>query len=136
LSNVLAAIGCAQLERLDEALACKREVAARYRERLADLPGLVLPPEDPRARHSYWVFGVLLPPGRNCRDVMEQLRARGIETRPFFHPVHRQPCLPPMPGRFPVSSDLSERGLYLPSFADLTEEDSERVTDALSTVLS
>jgi perosamine synthetase len=136
LSNVLAAIGCAQLERLDEALACKRELAAHYRESLAGVPGLVLPPQGPRVRHSYWVFGVLLPPTRDRREVADRLSAVGIETRPFFHPVHRQPCLPSIPGSFPISRVLSERGLYLPSFVEMTEGDSARVAAALAAVLS
>jgi perosamine synthetase len=136
LSNVLAAIGCAQLERLDEAVARKRDVAACYSERLAGVPGLLMQPQDPRVRHSYWVFGVLLPPGRDRREIADRLRAEGIDTRPFFHPVHLQPCLAPMPGSFPIATELSERGLYLPSFAGMTEADVARGADALVAILS
>lgn len=135
LSNVLAAIGCAQLEHLSEALASKREVAARYRRLLAGLPGLGLPPESARVQHSYWVFGVLLPSGRDRRTVADQLWASGVETRPFFHPVHRQPCVPPVRGAFPRSAQLAERGLYLPSYVGMSDRDIERAVRALEQAL-
>ena len=130
LSNLLAALGCAQLEHLDAALAGKRAVAELYRRRLAALD-VQLPPHSPRVNHSYWVFGLVLPASQDRKAVAEGLLARGIETRPFFHPVHRQPCLAPMPGDFPRSDRLAESGLYLPSFVGMSETETERVADAL-----
>jgi perosamine synthetase len=136
ISNVLAAIACAQLERLSEALARKREVAARYRRGLAGVSGLVLPPESVRVRPSYWVFGVLLPSKRDRCTVADELRMSGIETRPFFHPVHRQPCVPATPGAFPRSDELARRGLYLPSFVGLSQRDTERVISAVEAAVA
>ncbi|GMT99594.1 DegT/DnrJ/EryC1/StrS aminotransferase family protein [Corallococcus caeni] len=136
LSNVLAAIGCAQLEHLSEALASKRAVAARYRQLLGGVSGLGLPPESARVLHSYWVFGVLLPSGRDRRSVADQLWASGIETRPFFHPLHRQPSVPPVRGAFPRSEQLSNRGLYLPSYVGMAERELNRVVHAIHRALA
>ena len=136
LSNVLAAIGCAQLEHLSEALEGKRKVAALYREALVHLPGIVLPPHSPRVEHSYWVFGVLLPEGCNRSVVASHLIAQGVETRPFFHPVHRQPCVSQVSDSFPQSELLSARGLYLPSFVGMSRQDVQRVSQALDEALT
>jgi perosamine synthetase len=136
LSNLLAALGCAQLEHLDQALAGKREVAARYRRQLAALTRIMLPPESTRVEHSYWVFGVLLASARERSAVADRLQASGIETRPFFHPVHRQPCVPSVRGAFPRSDRLAERGLYLPSFVGMSDRDTDRVVRALEGALA
>jgi len=136
LSNVLAAIGCAQLECLSAALASKQEVAARYRGCLADLPGVVLPPASSRVDHSYWVFGVLLPSDRTPSVVADRLRAARIDTRPFFHPVHNQPCVAPVRGAFPRSERLAAHGLCLPSFVGMSPGDTDRVVSALTTALA
>ncbi|NOT39087.1 MAG: DegT/DnrJ/EryC1/StrS family aminotransferase [Alphaproteobacteria bacterium] len=136
LSNVLAAIGCAQLEHLDTALASKRRTAVYYRERLSRIRGLILPPDSSRVLHSYWVFGVLLPHGHDRSEVAARLAEAGIDTRPFFHPVHSQPCVPAMQGAFPNSDMLAERGIYLPSFVGISKQDIDRVSDALKKALA
>ena len=136
LSNVLAAIGCAQLENLGSALAAKRDVAAAYLRRLEGCPGPQFQPVLPQVEHTYWVVGILLPHGADRLRVAETLLAENIETRPFFHPVHRQPCLVAAnSGSFTVSIDIATRGLYLPSYVGLVEEQIDRVCDALSRAL-
>lgn len=131
LSNVLAAIGCAQLKHLNEALAAKRAVATHYRKALANMPGITLPPQSSRVDHSYWVFGILVPSQCDRSEIASLLAEEGIETRPFFYPVHRQPCVPPSQCSFPVSDQLSSRGLYLPSYVGISELDVDRVVSAL-----
>jgi perosamine synthetase len=135
LSNLLAAIGCAQLEHLNEALAAKRAVATRYREALAQVPGITLPPQSLRVQHSYWVFGVVLPTQCDRSAVAGRMQAQGIETRPFFHPAHRQPCMPPTQRQFPNSDLLGARGLYLPSYVGMSNQDVDRVAGALERAL-
>ena len=136
LSNVLAALACAQLEHLDEALAVKRAIAAHYSERLADLPDLELPPDCSEVEHSYWVFGVLLPPSCDRTAIAERLLGEGIETRPFFHPVHDQPCVTGVRGSFPGADRLARRGIYLPSFVGMSDGQIDRVVGALRRALA
>ena len=128
MSNLQAAVGVAQLERLDEHLARKHAIGARYRELLTDVPGLALPAEaTAHARNGYWVFGVLLGDEveADAADVMRLLAERGIGTRPFFYPMHLQPVFR-RAGLFegvscPVAERLATRGFYLPSGLALTD---------------
>ncbi|HEY7862527.1 MAG TPA: DegT/DnrJ/EryC1/StrS family aminotransferase [Thermoanaerobaculia bacterium] len=140
LTNVQAAIGLAQVERIDEKLARKKEIAAWYRELL---PGadVQLPAELPGVRNVHWMFGVMLGDsythGRD--EVMRRMRELGVETRAFFCPMHLQPVFvegadrryPDIAGRFPVSEDLWNRGLYLPSGLGLTRAQAEEVVSRL-----
>lgn len=131
LSNMLAAFGCAQLPFLGRALEEKRSLARRYRERLEGIPGLILPPESPRALNSYWVFGVLLPEHAVREAFADRLLKAGIETRPFFHPVSEQPCTPIAHRDFPRTARLSRRGIYLPSFVGMPDGDFDRVIEGV-----
>ena len=138
LTNLQAAIGLAQCERIKEKVERKRELARQYHRLLQDAPDLTLPPEASWAKNVYWMYGVLLRDsfGRSRDDVMRLLYERGVETRPFFHPLHRQPALtgrllPAGPSQFPVSDNLGVRGLYLPSGLNLTTAQIEEVAGKL-----
>ena len=140
LTNMQAAIGLAQTEKADEKVARKREIARWYLELFAGCPDLALPGEAPGARSVYWMFGVKLSDrfGQGRDGVMEELRAKGVETRAFFCPMHRQPVFeradprfPDRSGRWPVSDDLWKRGLYLPSGLALTRAQAEEVAGKL-----
>lgn len=141
LSNLQAALGVAQLPRINAAVAHKRWMAERYAERLADLPALQLPVERPWARSVYWMYGVVLADeaGLDARELAGRLRERGVETRPFFLGMHEQPALRRL-GLFrgesyPVAERIARRGLYLPSGLTLTEAQIERVAGALEDAL-
>jgi perosamine synthetase len=142
MTNLQAAVGLAQLERLDTFVTIKRRMGARYRELLLGVDGIELAPsETPYAKNIYWVFGVVLSDTVpfDAGEAMRRLGARGIGSRPFFHPLHRQPVLRRM-GLFqgvslPVSERLAERGFYLPSGLALTDEQLERSAAALKDVL-
>ena len=123
LTNIQAALGVAQLERIDELIGVRRQLAARYNADLAGVPGLVLPPEAAWAKNVYWMYSVLIEDGYGfSRDqVMAGLKAQGVDTRPFFYPAHTMP--PYDTGqRLPVAEALSRRGLNLPSGPTLTGE--------------
>lgn len=131
MTNIQAAIGLAQCERLDEKVAGKVEMARYYRELLSGCPDIQLPVSRPWAKNVYWMYGILLKPsfGPSAAEVREMLAERGVETRGFFVPMHRQPVYqgddprwPDLRGDFPVSDDLAARGLYLPSGPTLTHE--------------
>jgi perosamine synthetase len=135
LSNVHAAIGLAQFERLDELLKHRRRLAERYAETLADTAGLTFCREAPWATSNFWLMSVLVDPERygESRDkLMERLDDAGVDSRPFFHPI---PLLLSYSdfagGDFPTSRRLHARGLSIPSSADLDEEAQDRVIELL-----
>ena len=133
MTNLQAAIGLGQMERVEEILAGKREVARLYQEGLAGIAGLQLPRQHPWARSVFWMYSPLVtdefPLERD--DLRRALDQRGIDTRPFFHPLH---TLPPYRGEaeLPVCRDLARRGLNLPSGPDITPEEIARVCAAVA----
>jgi perosamine synthetase len=140
LTNVQAAIGLAQAEKADEKVHRKREIASWYLARLGLCEDVEVPTEAPGAKNVYWMFGVKLgprfPQGRDA--VMDELKAKGVETRAFFCPMHQQPVFrssdpryPDVRGEYPVSEDLWNRGLYLPSGLGLTRAQVHEVVDKL-----
>jgi perosamine synthetase len=121
MTNLQAAVGVAQMERIDEFIARKRQIAQWYCEGLADLPGITLPGEAPGCTNIYWMVSILIdPPFPLERDVLiPALRAQGIDSRPFFHSMD---TLPPYrtPYPRPVAQSLGRRGLNLPSSPGLS----------------
>jgi perosamine synthetase len=133
MTNIQGALGLAQLERIDEMLAVRCRNAAHYNRRLAKIPGLTLPPQMPWAENVFWMYSVLIEDGFGLtRDELRtQLRERGIDTRPFFYPVHTLPMY--QTGQsLPVAEELSRRGLNLPSGATLTAAQVDYICDTLA----
>ncbi len=143
MSNLQAAIGVAQLERLDETVQRKRHMGRRYTDALRGVTGVQLPCErTPCAENIYWVYGVVLDDtvGFDAARVMNKLRDRGIGTRPFFWPMHEQPVFLDMGlfrgERYPVAERLARRGFYLPSGVALTDTQMDYVIDEFKAVLA
>ena len=141
LTNVQAAIGLAQAEKLQEKVVRKREIAHWYAEAFAGVADVELPWEAPGAKNVYWMYGVKLGDSfRRGRDgVMALMKEKGVETRAFFCPMHRQPVFagrnplfPDTSGDYPVSDDLWKRGLYLPSGLGLTRAQVREVAATLA----
>lgn len=131
MTNVAAALGVAQLERIDEILERKKAIAAAYVERLAGIPELTLSPQAPWAASVYWMYSILVPPAD--RDpLMAHLAQNGVDSRPFFHPAHTLPMYR-SERQFPVAEALGRSGINLPSFPDLTADELEVVTSAVRT---
>lgn len=134
ISNLQAAIGLAQFERIDMFVRKKREIACKYNEILYKVHGITIPPEKPWAKNVHWMYGILVDRkkfGISRDAVMIKLKEKGIETRQFFTPMHMQPVFKKM-GFFknvklPVSEELSRRGLYIPSGVNLTDKQIEFV---------
>lgn len=142
MSNLQAALGVAQLERLNEFVARKRWMGARYTELLTGLPGVQLPltrTED--ADNIYWVYGLVLADAVafNAEEAIRRLSNMGIGTRPFFWPMHEQPVFRNMGlfqnERYPHAENLSRRGFYLPSGLALTIEQIEHSAIAVRELL-
>lgn len=141
MTNLQAALGCAQLERLAEHLARKREIAHRYDQLLEGLPIQRPLPADSASTNCYWVYGLVLDDSvaMDAQAVMASLEKRGIASRPFFWPMHEQPVFRKM-GLFndlclPVAERLARRGLYLPTGPDITGPEIDVVATALREIL-
>jgi perosamine synthetase len=141
LDDLSAALGLAQLERLDEILAARSEVAARYGELLAGVDGVAAPlPDDEDHRRSWFVYVVKLAQGVDRDGVMARLGRDGVASKPYLPSIHLQPFYRERfgyrEGMLPVSEDASARTLALPFHARLPAEDQERVVDALARALA
>jgi perosamine synthetase len=121
MTNICAALGLAQLERADKLIAQKREIARLYQEGLAGLP-VTLHQESPDTFHSFWMCSILVDDPSQRDSLREALENAGIETRPLFNPVHTMPMYAGKFQRHPVAESLGWRGINLPSWPGLTEE--------------
>ncbi|MEJ1968824.1 MAG: DegT/DnrJ/EryC1/StrS family aminotransferase [Rhizomicrobium sp.] len=143
MSSMQAALGLAQLERIEELIARKREIFSWYRENLAGVNGLRLNHDSEEMRNSFWMDTVILSPdfGFKTVDVMAQLEEQGIDSRPFFHPLSSLPAYREYPSaqgareRNPVAYEIAACGINLPSGLQLTRPDVDRVCDVLANVL-
>lgn len=141
LTNVQAAIGVAQVENVDDAVARKRAIGQAYTERLQGVRGLTLPAEEPWARNVYWMYGVVLDDdtGLDAAAFARRLAQLGVDTRPFFLGMHEQPAFHARGlfagERYPVAERLARQGLYLPSGLALTDAQIDRVSEAVGEVM-
>lgn len=138
MTNMQAALGLAQVERLDATLAVKRRMGALYDMLLDGLPGIQRPtPGTGYAENGYWVYGLVLDDdvSFDAAEATRRLGAHGIGTRPFFHPLHLQPVLRRRglftDEHYPVAERLRQRGFYLPSGVGLSEAEIAHVADAV-----
>lgn len=137
LTNVAAALGVAQLERLEGFVAAKRRIAARYDAGLAGT-GVTCPPRVPGLDSTYWLYSVLVPEeaGAAGRDLLlARLDEAGVDARALWRPLHQQPPFagyPALGGR--VGEQLFRRGVSLPSSVHLTDEQQDRVIEVVRAV--
>ena len=128
MTNVQAALGLAQVEHIDEFVRRRRANAAQYLEALSGIEGLTLPVEKPNMTNVYWMFGFVVDKnvfGCSRDELAVKLIEKGIQTRTFFRPLHRQKMLEARGisdlGSYPQSELLGEGGMYLPSGSGLTQ---------------
>jgi perosamine synthetase len=133
MTNVAAAIGLAQIERVEAILERKRRLAALYRASAAGLP-VVFQQLGPDVESSHWLVTLLLPQGADRETLMRDMAAAGVETRRVFFCAHTMPMYESAE-RFPVAQDIAGRGLSLPSYPTMSEADVARVVETLSGAL-
>lgn len=136
LSNIQAAMGCAQLESLDDYVAAKRRIHQAYREGLAGVPGIGFMAQAGWAVSACWMSPILVDPvahGQDSRGLLGALHGQGIQTRPLWQPLHQSPALAGSHNLgCPVSERLHQQGLCLPCSVGLTPSDQERVIRAIA----
>jgi perosamine synthetase len=143
ITNLQAALGLAQLERLDQHIDRKRRMGRRYTELLENTPGLQVPLATTNyAENIYWVYGMMLKEQVefDAREAMGKLRQLDIATRPFFWPMHEQPVFQRMglfrTASFPVAEQMARRGFYVPSGLALSDQQMARTVSALKEIMS
>jgi perosamine synthetase len=142
LTNIQAALGLGQVERIEAIVARKRWMGQEYTRRLKNIACLQLPVEEPWARNVYWMYGVVVArdSGMDATQLAQRLRDFGVETRPFFLGMHEQPVFHQrglfLKEKYPVAERLARQGLYLPSGLALTEQQLQQVCAAVQKVLS
>ena len=142
LTNLQAAIGLAQVERMPETIRKKRWMGVAYTQRLQHIPGIQLPVEEPWARQVYWMYGLVFDEstGLDAPEFARLLQAEGIETRPFFLGIHEQPVYTNQGlfkgEKYPVAEHIARQGLYLPSGLTLSEAQLDQVCRAVEKILA
>jgi perosamine synthetase len=132
MTNICAAIGCAQMTSIDEVISKKRQIASWYKESLNNLP-VVVHQEKKGMTHSYWMVSILTDKVSDRDPLRLWLKQNGVETRPVFSPVNTMPMYFEGGSFFPVASDLSSRGINLPSYPDLSRDDVSKICEYIET---
>jgi len=140
MTNIQAAIGLGQLERISELVERRRKTARLYNELLKEVEGIRLPAQKEWAKNVYWMYSILIQDefGISRDELQAKLKESGVDTRAFFIPMHQQPAFGNL-GLFegesyPVSEEISRRGMYLPSGSGLQEEEIEFVCATLKQI--
>ncbi len=143
ISNMQAAVGLAQLEKLNEHVIKKRYIGNLYNELLTPSSSYELQPiELDYSKNIFWVFGILLNKdfGLNAKEIIDKLSESNIGARPFFYPIHKQPVYKNISSMRntinPVSENLAEYGLYIPSGLALSHNDISQVSEVINSILS
>lgn len=137
LTNILAAMGVAQLEKIDEYIDIKRANANYYNSLLKDIEGITLPKEDENSKNCFWLYSPVIEEtfAINRDELINVLRENNIESRPFFFPIH---LMPPYKdyrrGRMNISEELSAKGINLPSSVGLSVEDIDKIVTIIKSI--
>jgi perosamine synthetase len=146
MTNIQAAVGLAQLEKIDELVKCRIRNAHLYNKMLSTVKGVSTPPCAEWAKNVYWMYGILLNGdfGVSRDEVRKKLFDLGVDTRAFFAPMHTQPVfnsknkkfpnIPDTRGEFPISDNLGGNGFYLPSSSHLTGEETTHIVEAIKSI--
>ena len=141
MSSLQAAIGVAQMERIEEFIQIKRRLGKYYQEKLSDIDGIKCQVEKSWAKTVYWMYCIELDPalGFSAEEMITELKHKGVGSRPFFLGLHEQPALRNLglfgDEQYPVTERIARQGLYLPSGMTLTEKQVDEVVAALSSII-
>jgi len=139
MTNIQAAIGIAQMENIEKFLAKRRKIAQWYNEYLKDIPGITLQVEKEYATHSYWMYSILVEEsyGKSRDEVMAFMANNGVETRPFFYPMHVMPVYEDNRLTHLKSAEsVAVKGINLPTFYSIQEDDVQYISNLLREMMS
>lgn len=133
MTNLQAALGVAQMERITEFIIRKRQIADRYKAGLSGVSNITSQPEAAWAKNVYWMYSILLNPEFpiDRDEFLQKLKLAGVDNRPFFYPIHQMPPYVSTRGSFPIAEDLSRRGLNLPSAVTLKDAEIDLICDII-----
>jgi perosamine synthetase len=136
MTNIAAAVGCAQMERLDEFVATKRKIQHFYNEALESLPGVGIFPRPEWAEGACWLAGITMPNAESAQALRLRLKENDIDARPFWKPIHLQPMFESLPTTAqPVSSGIWNRIVILPCSTGLKELEQAKVIETIQEAL-
>jgi len=141
MTNIQAALGLSQLKNIKYIVNKKMEIGNYYYNKLYQNPNLqILPPSNKFSKNIYWVVGIVIKKGKITASILSKKLAKyGINTRPFFWPMHKQYIFKKMKmfknNKFPNSSYLSKYGLYLPSYFQLKKKDINYISSVINNIL-
>ena len=130
MTNICAAIGCAQLEKANDLISKKILIAKWYEENLKELP-IVFHSETENIKHSFWMISILLKDSDERDKIRILLKENGIETRPTFYPVHLMPMYFNNEITLPIAEELGNRGINLPSYPELEYKDVDYICNKI-----
>ena len=143
MSNLQAAVGVAQFEKIDEHVRKKRLIGDLYQSKLKKVSSIKLPiPTTDYSKNIYWVFGIVIKDNHpsNAQTAMKELTKKGVGCRPFFWSLHEQPILRTLGYKtdesYPIAENLSRKGFYIPSGLALTEEQINYVVDKVKEIFN
>ena len=135
LTNIQAAMGCAQLEQLPQFIEVKRRIASTYADALCDVPGVMPMREAPWAHSTFWLYTILIDQskyGMSSRELLGKLNNAGIQTRPLWQPIHSSPVYASLPQqKCPVAVRLNRQALSLPCSVGIQQSEMQRVIDVI-----
>ncbi|MFL5753816.1 MAG: aminotransferase class I/II-fold pyridoxal phosphate-dependent enzyme [Bacteroidia bacterium] len=139
MTNLQGALGCAQLERINEFVELKRNLAKQYNEILSAFRDFELPPEESWAKCGFWLYTAILNENAELsRDqLIEKMLKNGVETRPVFYPLHEMPPYKDYPTKssFKNSTHLSSQGISFPSSVNITKEEIDNIKQSLNAII-
>ncbi len=140
MTNIQAALGVAQMTKIEQFIQRKRQIAAIYSQHLKGIPGIVLPPQAKWAENVYWMFSILIKPesGISRDKMMDLLKEKGIDSRPFFVLNNTMPYFPVKVQRqkFPIAQTISDQGINLPSSVLLSDTDVKFIAETIKKIVN
>ena len=138
LTNLQAAVGLAQMERVDKFISRRRKNAKIYNEIFSKINGIKIPPEEKWAKNVYWMYSVTVNNQKIRNKIMDKLKKQGIESRVMFYPMHLQKPFKKLDSkiRFPISEKLSKTGFNLPSGNNLNDSLVESIAKKVSKIIT
>jgi perosamine synthetase len=138
MTNLQAAIGCAQMERIDDFVFEKRKLADFYNQLLAETDFFILPPQESWAINGYWLYTAILKENSTITrdEFMSKMLKNGVETRPVFYPLHEMPPYKNYPTKstFENSKFISKQGISFPSSVNITDAELNNIRSAFQVI--